>query len=61
MNQTSNISLLKKSYANAEFIIFLNQNTKKKFDYIFPKLNKNTLLSGVDDNIQFVSNPTNWI
>ena len=39
MNQTNNISLLKKTYANAEFIIFLNQNTKKKFEYIFPRLN----------------------
>jgi hypothetical protein len=63
MNQTSNISLLKKSYANAEFIIFLNQNTKKKFDYIFPKLNKNTLISSlsINNNLKIKKNKKNII
>jgi hypothetical protein len=53
MNQTSNISLLKKTYTNAEFIIFLNQNTKKKFEYIFPRLNKNFFIGGLSINNSF--------
>lgn len=43
MHQTNNIRLLKKSYANAEFIITIGDDTKKNFEYIFPQFKKKIL------------------
>jgi hypothetical protein len=43
MHQTSNIKLLKKSYANAEFVLTIGEDTKKNFEYIFPQFKKKIL------------------
>ena len=43
MYQTNNIQLLKKSYANAEFILTIGEDTKKNFEYIFPQFKKKIL------------------
>ena len=43
MHQTNNISLLKKAYTNAKFILTIGEDTKKNFEYIFPQLKEKIL------------------